>query len=225
MSQPSTKPAAADRRATRRRQAWILVAVLLSSGLVVVLGLAHLGSWLVVSDTLSPAAAILVLSGEVPFRAMEAAQLYRDGWATEIWLTASVDPVRDLVMKQLELEVVTDAERNRRVLLRLGVPEHAIAVLEEGARNTEDELQVASRELARRETHRLIIVTSPVHTRRTRAIWRAVATTSQAAMLRPARHDPFSADNWWGNTTDIASVAHEILGMLNVWAGLEVEPR
>lgn len=128
-------------------------------------------------------------------------------------------------MKQLDLEVVTDAERNRGVLLRLGVPEHAIAVLEEGAQNTEDELQVASRKLARRETQRLIIVMSPVHTRRTRAIWRAVATISQAAVLRPARDDPFSADNWWANTTDIASVAHEVLRMPNVWAGLEVELR
>ena len=35
------------------------------------------GAWLVVEDPLQPARAIVVLGGKVPFRAMEAAKLYK----------------------------------------------------------------------------------------------------------------------------------------------------
>jgi len=46
----------------------------------------NVGRWLVVDDTLQPARAIAVLSGLIPFRAMEAAEIYRQGWAPGIWL-------------------------------------------------------------------------------------------------------------------------------------------
>ena len=44
-------------------------------------------AWLVVSDPPQPSAAIVVLGGKVPFRAMEGASLYKQGWAREVWLT------------------------------------------------------------------------------------------------------------------------------------------
>ena len=46
----------------------------------------NLGRWLVVDDTLQPARAIVVLSGLIPFRAMEAAEIYCQGRAPEIWM-------------------------------------------------------------------------------------------------------------------------------------------
>jgi hypothetical protein len=61
------------------RHALVLVVAL---GLVVVLvpsGVSQLGYWLVVADPLEPARAIVVLSGRVPFRAVEAASIYRQG--------------------------------------------------------------------------------------------------------------------------------------------------
>ena len=45
------------------------------------------GKWLVREDPLEQAAAIAVLSGNIPTRALEAARLYHDGYAKEIWLT------------------------------------------------------------------------------------------------------------------------------------------
>ncbi len=55
-----------------------------TTGLVILLGA---GKWLVREDPLEQATAIAVLSGNIPIRALEAARLYHDGCAKEIWLT------------------------------------------------------------------------------------------------------------------------------------------
>ena len=65
----------------------ILVAAagaILLIALVIVLGVGH---WLVVEDPLEKASVIVVLSGRMPVRALEAAKLYREGYAPEVWLT------------------------------------------------------------------------------------------------------------------------------------------
>ena len=69
-------------RNSRRLQC---VAVLLAGLLLV--GFAHvpilreIASFLITEDSLQPAAAIVALGGDPPFREMEAAKLYRAGWA------------------------------------------------------------------------------------------------------------------------------------------------
>jgi hypothetical protein len=56
----------------------------LTTGLVILLGG---GKWLVREDPLEQATAIAVLSGNTPVLALEAARLYHNGYAEEIWLT------------------------------------------------------------------------------------------------------------------------------------------
>ncbi len=56
----------------------------LTSGALTLLGI---GNWLVKEDPLQHATAIAVLTGSLPARALEAAELYRQGYAKEIWLT------------------------------------------------------------------------------------------------------------------------------------------
>src|SRR5262245_55796317 len=45
------------------------------------------GAWLVVEDPLQSAPVAVVLGGKVPFRAMEAARIYKEGAARQVWLT------------------------------------------------------------------------------------------------------------------------------------------
>src|SRR5712692_7626054 len=52
-----------------------------------VLGVIQIGYWLMVEDPLQPARAVVVLGGQVPFRAIEAARIYQQGLAPEVWLT------------------------------------------------------------------------------------------------------------------------------------------
>ena len=91
----------------RRRIALFIVAALL---LVVALVLSQLGTWLVVSDALEKADVIVVLSGPVPFRAIEGARLYTEGWAPEVWLTREAQPVRDRTMAELGITSLSSAK-------------------------------------------------------------------------------------------------------------------
>jgi uncharacterized SAM-binding protein YcdF (DUF218 family) len=122
------------------------------------------GRWLVVDDNLQPARAIVVLSGLVPYRAMEAAEIYRQGWAPEVWLFQDDPRGADGVFASLGIHHVTEEEYDQQVLERLGVPKAAIRLLDPPATNTENEFELLREELRRRGGDRVILVTSPVHT-------------------------------------------------------------
>ena len=69
-----------------------------------------------------------------------------------------------------------------------------------------------------------IIVTSPQHTRRIRALWNRLAGAQPQMVARAAWQDNFDAKHWWGNTRDTFAVVREIMGLLNVWLGFPVQP-
>lgn len=193
-------------------------------GALVPWGLRGLGNWLVVEDPLDHARAIVVLSGHVPFRAMEAASIYQLGWAREVWLTTTARSAEDVALDRLGLEVQRGEVSNRAVLERLGIPDQAIRVLPGGVRNTEEEVKLVARELARVGADRVILVTSKPHTRRVRAIWRALVGYSPPAIVRFATDDPYDPSRWWRQTSDALAVSREIFGLLNVWAGFPLQP-
>jgi uncharacterized SAM-binding protein YcdF (DUF218 family) len=188
----------------------------------VVWGVSGVGAWLVVEDRLAPARAVVALGGEVPFRAMEAASIYRQGWTSEVWLTRPPQDAGDIALGQLGIQLPNEAVYNRAVLERLGVPVAAIRVLSRPAQNTAQEVQVIAEELQRVGAGQVILVTSKPHSRRVRATWRALI--GEHAIVRYATSDPYDADHWWRHTADALAVSREVFGLLNVWAGFPVQP-
>lgn len=81
-----------------RPLAWSFVVLGVIIG-AAVWGLTHVGYWLVVADPLEHADAVVVLGGGIPFRAVEAATIYRQRWAREIWLTQDVSPEVDIALE------------------------------------------------------------------------------------------------------------------------------
>ena len=196
-------------------------------GIVAVLvpwGVSGIGQWLMVADPLEPAKAIVVLSGRVPFRAMEAASIYREGLAPAVWLTKEVRTAEELALDRLGVPVVRGDAYNRAVLERLGVTPEAIRLLGDGILNTVDEMRLIASELGRNGGERVIIVTSKAHSRRVRATWAAIVGASPRAIVRYAREEPYGARGWWRNTRDALDVSREVFGLMNVWAGFPVQP-
>jgi uncharacterized SAM-binding protein YcdF (DUF218 family) len=182
------------------------------------------GGWLMVADPLEPASAIVVLSGHVPFRAMEAAALYRQQWAPEVWLTHPVQPSEEAALRRLGIDKSGEEAINREILNRLGVPSHAIRVLESGVVNTAEEVRLIASELERVGAGRVILVTSKPHSRRVRATWRTLVGRHPRAVIRYAAADPYDPSRWWRRTSDVLAVSREALGLVNVWAGFPVQP-
>lgn len=183
-----------------------------------------IGHWLVVEDSLDRAEVVVVLGGHMPFRAMEAAAIYREGWAPAIWLTWAGYPPEEAALARLGIQVSGEEVYNRRILEQLGVKPRAIQVVRQKVQNTVEEVEVVARELRRVGAGRVILVTSKPHTRRVRAIWHAVVGETPAAVVRYAREDPYNPERWWRRTRDALAVSREIFGLMNVWAGFPVRP-
>jgi uncharacterized SAM-binding protein YcdF (DUF218 family) len=215
----------------RTRAGWVraaLVAVIAVALIVVATpwAAAAVGRWLVVADRPEPARAIVVLSGRVPFRAMQAASIYKDGLAPEVWISRPVQTQEELTVRRLGIPGVhTEEELNQQVLERLGVPSAAIRILDTPVFNTMEEVEVIARELRRVDADRVIVVTSKPHTRRVKAIWRAVVGETPRLMVQHSAGDSFDSAHWWRYTADALEVSREVFGLMNVWAGFPVKPR
>jgi uncharacterized SAM-binding protein YcdF (DUF218 family) len=182
-------------------------------------GLQLVGHWLVREDTIHNATAIAVLSGNMPVRALEAADLYHNGYAKEIWLTRpeSVRAADGSIM-----QIPCEDERNTEVLEKQGVPAAAIHVLQTPIKNTADELDVIGSELKNRRKDSVIIVTNKSHTRRVHTLWSKFHTADGQMMVHAVSDDDF-ASGWWRDTKDSPQVVHEVLGLANAWAGMPVQ--
>jgi uncharacterized SAM-binding protein YcdF (DUF218 family) len=180
------------------------------------------GKWLVVQDPLQNAQAIVVLSGGLPVRALEAAQIYHQGYAQEIWLTVPVEPRASLAAMGIPYE--GEETYSRRILEHEGVPPGSIRALSPPILNTADEIRAVDSELQSAGGKTVIIVTSKAHTRRVHALWKKLVKGRYQAIIRPAAGDSFDAAHWWRNTHDALDVVREVLGLLNVWAGLPLRP-
>lgn len=180
------------------------------------------GRWLVIEDSLVKARAIAVLSGRMPLRTIEAAKLYREGYAPEIWLTHSEEP--GATLGAMGIPFTREDFYNTRILIHEGVPPGAIHVLEPPIVNTADEMNTIASALSREKERTVIIVTSKVHTRRARLLWGRLASGRGRAIVRAASGDPFDPAHWWRTTGDALDVVREVFGLLNTWAGLPLRP-
>ncbi len=206
-----------------RSRALLILSAVFGAGLVLAMVIFFgVGRWLVVEDPLAKARAIVVLSGAMPLRAVEAARLYRSGYTPEIWLTHSTEPGKAL--EQMSIPFADEDHYNALVLIHEGVPAQAIHVLEPPIVNTADEIRVVAAALARAKGESVILVTTKAHTRRVRLLWRRLAPRQNRAIVRAASGDPFDPRRWWRSTSDALDVVREALGLFNAWAGLPLHP-
>jgi hypothetical protein len=171
------------------------------------------GYWLVVEDPPAKAQAIAVLSDGMPVRAREAARLYFQGYAPEIWLTRSAEP--GTALAKLGVAYIAEDVYISQVLRHEGVPASAIRVLQPPFENTADEMSTIAGALDARQNRVVMIVTGKVHTRRTRILWHQLAGPPGRAIVRAAQDDSFDAAHWWRNTNDALDVVQEVLGLLD----------
>ena len=206
-----------------RSRTWRALSVFGGAGLLLTMVIFFgVGRWLVVEDPLVKARAIVVLSGAMPLRAIEAAKLYRQGYAPEIWLTHSSEPGETL--EEMGIPFAGEDHYDTLVLMHEGVPEEAIHVLAPPIVNTADEIKVVASSLVREKGEAVIIVTTKPHTRRVRLLWRRLARSQGRAIVRAATRDPFDPRHWWRTTSDALDVVREVLGLMNAWAGLPLHP-
>lgn len=208
----------------KRRVLWFGAALLVG---IVLVGFAYaplfrgIASFLIVEDPLEHAAAIVSLGGQLPFREMEAAKLYRAGWAPQVIIVREAPSAASQALQELKIKKEQEWELSGRVLIQQGVPGSAIVVPKQEGVGTLEELQAAYAAIPTKDAP-VILVTSKYHTRRTRLIWNYVTQGRSKAIVRAATSDPFDPARWWRERHFILSVVREYLGLINYYAGFPV---
>lgn len=181
-----------------------------------------IGRWLVVDDPLVHADVIVVLSGRLPERAVEAARLYKAGYGDQVWISPPPSPAEEL--KAMHIVFIGEDFYNEKVLIAKGVPPDSIRILEHPDVNTEAEVHQVADQLRQAQLHSAIIVTSKPHTRRVRTIWRKLVGSEPHMIVRYPDDDMYDGARWWRHTRDGLDVLRETLGLLNAWAGFPARP-
>ncbi len=119
------------------------------------------GPWLIREQGLDRPDAILVLGSHESERLPHAARLAHQWPAARVLLT---EPVTATPFN------CQDCPNRRRTLARAGVRPERVEILTPRVRNTWDELGAAAAWVRAGRGHRVLIVTSPYHTRRARGL-------------------------------------------------------
>jgi uncharacterized SAM-binding protein YcdF (DUF218 family) len=196
----------------RRGGVFVAVALLaLSAGWLahvqILQGIAR--AW-VVSDSIAPADAIVVLGGGLETRPFAAADLYKKGMARQILISA----VKPSPAEKLDI-VPSHIELNRAVLLKLGVPSEVIVSFGTDVSSTYEEARALA-EWANRNGIKSIIVPTEIFSSR-RVRWILVKELSgldvgiQVQALPPLDYD---IDNWWRHEAGVIGFQNEVIKYL-----------
>ena len=182
------------RRRLTRRLRRLVVTITLGAATVTAIacGVPALALWLVVADPLAPSDAIFVLEGRTPAREVEAAALYHRRVAPLVGLSRPRD-VQNVARQLARLPAIQEIASG--ALANLGVPPAAILRLDAEVQNTVEELAAIAEASRARGFHRVVLVTSPSHTRRVRMIWDA-RPRGVAATVHPTSYETFDAQRW-----------------------------
>jgi uncharacterized SAM-binding protein YcdF (DUF218 family) len=200
-----------------------VVAALLVFGLGSVLfSLRHdllkaMGAFLVVADEPQQADAIVVLSGSIPDRILEAVDLYHAGFAPRLLLTREGRMPGFDALRARGVALPERHEQNRDIAVALGVPRDAIEIVERRSTSTLAEAEALVAFLRERNLQRVLLVTSRSHARRARTIFRALAGSQPEILVVPSRYDPLTPDNWWQKRAFARRVVTEYGKLLTWW--------
>jgi uncharacterized SAM-binding protein YcdF (DUF218 family) len=174
-----------------------------------------LGSFLIVGDAARPADAIVVLSGSLPDRILEAVDLYQANMAPRIILTRGPALPGLAILRQRGGNVPEPHEENLMTAQQLGVPAAAIALVPTPASSTIAEARVVVDYLHAQGLRSILLVTSKTHARRAAMIFRQLAGDSVQIAVCPSPYDPFTAESWWRERGITRRVVTEYAKLLN----------
>lgn len=177
--------------------------------------LQNLGQWLVIKDEPNKSDIIIVLTGSVHDRILQAVDLYHENYSNKIVLvnTYNMNYITN-VEKGLEIPPGY-AQLSKRFAINSGVPEKNIQILDGNARSTQDEALILREYIRHNKTiESIILVTSKYHSRRATTIFKRVLNYLDYKITvysSPSEYDSFNDTQWWLSRKNIASVFTEYL--------------
>ena len=206
---------------TGKKRTTILVILFVFFIFVSVFLMPNLGQWLVTEDELQESDMIVVLTGSVPDRILQAVDIYNERYSDKLVFVNSYRVGYDIFVERGVEIPPGDAQLSKMVAIDLGVPEENILILEGNAKSTQDEALII-REYIRnnRAIESIILVTSKYHSGRSKKIFRkALSGLDREISIysSPSKYDPFNVNQWWKDREDIKLVVLEYLKLANFY--------
>ena len=196
----------------RPRRRLFLLLSLAVFGLLLLGAAAWTGRFLVSEDPLEKADALYVLGGARADRWLEAADLYREGYAPRIILSSGGPDGGEEFLQARGIRIPSEADIARQVLLQIGIPLEVIALTDRPHDNTSEESMSLSRLVEQERWRAVIVVTSKYHTRRTRLeVKRLFPDSPVKIIIRGSRYDRYDADGWWWSRQDQRNTLLEVI--------------
>ena len=171
------------------------------------------GQALVMDSPLSPADAVVVLATGVEYypRLIEAAQIWRKGFAKQIIINGNrkTDTVRKI--EDMGFEPACHwCEDHLRILSIFDVPENKVQCISaEDVYDTVSEAEFVGNKLLLAGYTKLIITTSKFHSKRAYHIWNDLFQQKAEISVVSAKEDPFQPDAWWKSGRQVKWVLAE----------------
>ena len=160
--------------------------------------LISIGEYLVVEHPLKKADLIVCLSGASVERGLQSADLYAEGWAPGIFVGREVSPDGVNALRDRGVAYPDSRDLLMIILKGLGVPEGAILTDERLMESTLAEAEVIRDVAAEKGYRSIILVTSPMHTRRSWLTFRKVFGNDKVDfIMAPSRYTEFRPEDWW----------------------------
>ena len=174
-------------------------------------GCARLGRFMAADDPLQKADAIFVFAGTRVERPLEAADLYRSGYAPRLVVTRAIAEQGTVAAERRGIRIPGDFDLSKDMLTALGVPADVLIAPPRIHDNTGEEVQTLHDLAVRNKWKRVILVSSKYHLRRIGlAARRAMRGTGVELILRGSRYDTATPERWWQRRSDIRWIASEL---------------
>ena len=178
----------------------ILLAVLIILTLAGTTVFRSLGTWIVKKDELQKSTYAVIMMGSLSDRVLQAYDVYRKGHADTLLIVESHQtPIKGPQNQTIHLP--GGDEQAKQVLIKLGVPKDNVKILAGSAESTLDEaLRIKAFLQKRKNTHRLIMVTSMHHSYRAHRILENTLNSGNLnieVLASPSKYTELDPEHWW----------------------------
>ncbi|MBI4385789.1 MAG: YdcF family protein [Elusimicrobia bacterium] len=185
--------------------------------------------WMDFSQEPAPSDLMVVLAGNYS-RGIHAADLYRRGYAPEVWISRPMPQADTELVRRLGIPYPREDDVTREVLAKRGVPREKIRIYGDGVNGTLEEARALQAALAKYppgnahpEALKILIVTSRPHARRSRRIFQRFFPQKNIRVSANA-YEPFDR-RWWTHKELALYAVLETAKVLYYLAGIRLITR
>lgn len=195
-----------------------LLIFFLLAAIISVIGCHKAGLWLIKEDHPENADAIVLLTGSIADRVLQAADIYQSGYAEKI-LIAEEYMGAYIELEKRGFSVISKTTQTKDALVFFDVPPDSIIILSGDVESTMSEALITRDYISQNiYIDTILLVTSSWHTKRASIIFKKAFSEMEApvtVLSIPSAYNKFNAEKWWQRKEDIQVVILEYMKLMN----------